>query len=114
AGRRTLTGGNLGTPVIAARGRPRASAVVEVSSFQLEWVDRFRPAVGCLLNLSPDHLDRHGSFSAYRAAKARLFAAQTPDDFAVLNRDDHETWKLAGGLAARVASFGMEPAAPWA
>src|SRR5262249_62250049 len=108
AGRRTLTGGNLGTPVIAARGRPRASAVVEVSSFQLEWVDGFRPAVGCLLNLSPDHLDRHGSLSGYRDAKARLFAAQTADDFAVLNRDDPETWRLAKGLAGRGVSFGME------
>jgi UDP-N-acetylmuramoylalanine--D-glutamate ligase len=109
AGRRTFTGGNLGTPLIAALERPPEVAVVEISSFQLEWVDQFRPAVGCLLNLSPDHLDRHGSFAAYRAAKARLFAAQTPDDFAVLNREDRPTWDLAGGLAARVVSFGLEP-----
>ena len=109
AGRRTFTGGNLGTPLIAALERPPDVAVVEVSSFQLEWVDGFRPQVACLLNLSPDHLDRHGSLSGYRDAKARLFAAQTADDFAVLNRDDPETWRLATGLAARVVSFGMEP-----
>ena len=111
AGRRTFTGGNLGTPLITALERAPEIAVVEVSSFQLEWVDRFRPKVACLLNLSPDHLDRHGSFPEYRDAKARLFAAQTPDDFAVLNRDDRETWQLASGLAARVVSFGLEPVA---
>src|SRR2546427_1168447 len=111
AGRRTFTGGNLGTPLITALERAPEIAVVEVSSFQLEWVDRFRPKVACLLNLSPDHLDRHGSFPEYRDAKSRLFAAQTPDDFAVLNRDDRETWQLASGLAARVVSFGLEPVA---
>src|SRR5881296_1800996 len=69
-------------------------AVAEVSSVQLEWVERLRPRVGCLLNVTPDHLDRHASFAEYREAKARLFAAQEAQDFAVVNRDDPEAWRV--------------------
>ena len=83
AGRRTFTGGNLGTPLITALERAPEIAVVEVSSFQLEWVDRFRPKVACLLNLSPDHLDRHGSFPEYRDAKARLMQLGLLGDMAI-------------------------------
>src|SRR5207249_1229883 len=83
---------NLGTPLIAALDLAPEVAVAEVSSFQLEWVERFRPRVGCLLNVTPDHLDRHASFAEYRGAKARLFAAQEAQDFAVVNRDDPEAW----------------------
>src|SRR5439155_1605285 len=108
-GRRTFVGGNLGTPLITAVGTDAEVAVAEVSSFQLEWVERFRPRIGCLLNVTPDHLDRHGSFEGYVAAKARLFARQEADDFAVLNRDDPATRDLAGRLAAQVVSFGMAP-----
>ena len=108
-GRRTFVGGNLGTPLITAVGTDAEVAVAEVSSFQLEWVERFRPRIGCLLNVTPDHLDRHGSFEGYVAAKARLFARQEADDFAVLNRDDPATRDLAGCLAAQVVSFGMAP-----
>jgi UDP-N-acetylmuramoylalanine--D-glutamate ligase len=106
AGRRTFVGGNLGTPLISAVGLPYEVAVAEVSSFQLEWVARFRPAVGCLLNLTPDHLDRHADFAEYRAAKARLFAAQSPADVAVVNADDPEAWGIARGLGATVVPFG--------
>jgi UDP-N-acetylmuramoylalanine--D-glutamate ligase len=109
AGIRTFTGGNLGTPLILAVDDPPDVAVAEVSSFQLEWVERFRPRVGCLLNLTPDHLDRHGSFTAYRDAKARLFAAQDASDFAVVNRDDPETWRMAARLRSSVVSFGAPP-----
>jgi UDP-N-acetylmuramoylalanine--D-glutamate ligase len=111
AGRRTFTGGNLGTPLITALDAEPEIAVVEVSSFQLEWVECFRPRVACLLNVTPDHLDRHGSFADYAAAKARLFAAQREDDFAVVNRDDPEAWRVVGGLRARVLSFGTDPVA---
>jgi UDP-N-acetylmuramoylalanine--D-glutamate ligase len=111
AGRRTFTGGNLGTPLVTAVDDPPEVAVAEVSSFQLEWVERFRPAVGALLNLTPNHLDRHADFAEYRDAKARLFAAQTAADFAVVNRDDPEAWRIAAGLAARVVSFGAAPVA---
>jgi UDP-N-acetylmuramoylalanine--D-glutamate ligase len=105
----TFTGGNLGTPLIDALQHPPAVAVAEVSTFQLEWTRTLRPRVACLLNVSADHLDRHGSFAVYRALKARLFENQTADDVAVLNRDDHETWSLHEGLAARVLSFGWRP-----
>jgi UDP-N-acetylmuramoylalanine--D-glutamate ligase len=68
--------------------RPRRIAVAEVSSFQLEWVERFRPHVGGLLNVTPDHLDRHGTLREYRDTKARSSRRSRADDFAVVNRDD--------------------------
>jgi len=111
SGRRTFVGGNLGTPLVAAADQAVEVAVAEVSSFQLEWVERFRPVVGCLLNVTPDHLDRHPSFAHYRDTKARLFAAQKAGDAAVINRDDPEAWRVAGGVRARVVAFGTGPAA---
>lgn len=106
AGQRTFVGGNLGTPLIEAVDGAWEIAVAEVSSFQLEWVERFRPAVAALLNVTPDHLDRHGTLAAYAATKARCFAAQGAQDLAVLNRDDPLVWGLRTGLRARVVSFG--------
>ena len=91
-GRPTFVGGNLGVPLAEAVGTPAAeqggACVLEVSSFQLETVDTFRPQVAVLLNITPDHLDRHGTLDAYVAIKTRIFAAQTAADFAVLNIDD--------------------------
>ncbi len=89
AGRRVVLAGNIGAPLSAflAEKGPR-DFVCEVSSFQLETVDRFHPHVGVLTNVTPDHLDRHPSLEAYAAAKARLFARQEPGDFAVINDDD--------------------------
>jgi UDP-N-acetylmuramoylalanine--D-glutamate ligase len=111
AGRRTFTGGNLGTPLVTAlEAGPLDVCVVEVSSFQLEWVTTFRPHVACWLNVTPDHLDRHPSFADYRDTKGRLFAAQRPDDWAVLNRDDPEVFAYAGRVCARVVGFGVEAA----
>jgi UDP-N-acetylmuramoylalanine--D-glutamate ligase len=110
SGRRTFTGGNLGTPLIAALDASWDVCVAEVSSFQLEWVDRFRPAVGCWLNVTDDHLDRHPDFADYRETKARLFAAQTSEDWAVLNRDDPEVIGIAPCVRARVVTFGLAPA----
>jgi UDP-N-acetylmuramoylalanine--D-glutamate ligase len=90
AGRSVEVAGNVGRPLTAlAEGGPLSAAtwvVCEVSSFQLEDVDRFRPSVGVLLNLEPDHLDRHGTLAAYREAKLRLFANQEPGDTAVVPR----------------------------
>ncbi len=81
--------GNIGVPLVSViEGAPGRIFVVELSSFQLETVSRFRPKAAALLNLSPDHLDRHGTLEAYLAAKARLFACQGENDFAVLNADD--------------------------
>jgi UDP-N-acetylmuramoylalanine--D-glutamate ligase len=88
-GRRTFVGGNLGTPLIEALDGSRWDwLVVEVSSFQLEAIETFRPKYGLLLNLSEDHLDRYPDLAAYLAAKQRLFVNMTATDVAVLNGDD--------------------------
>ena len=83
-------GGNIGTPVTAmvTTSRPGQWNVLELSSFQLETIERFRAHVGVALNITQDHLDRHHTFEQYAAAKARLFETQFPEDFAVLNADD--------------------------
>jgi UDP-N-acetylmuramoylalanine--D-glutamate ligase len=81
-------------------------AVAEVSSFQLEWVERFRPRIGVLLNLTEDHLDRHGSFAQYCMTKRALVTRQEPADWVVVNRDDSAVWTLVAGLPGRVFSFG--------
>jgi len=88
AGRPVAVAGNVGRPVTALDGAIEDDAwiVCELSSFQLEDVHRFRPRVGVLLNLEPDHLDRHGTFDAYRAAKLRVFENQTEADVAVVPR----------------------------
>jgi UDP-N-acetylmuramoylalanine--D-glutamate ligase len=93
----TLLAGNVGTPLISVIGETTAKtvAVVELSSFQLELIERFRPDIGVLLNLTPDHLDRHKTLDAYVAAKARMFENQTELDAAVLNADDPLTGRFA-------------------
>lgn len=90
AGFPTVLAGNIGTPLIAhvAVTSERTVTVAELSSFQLELIDSFRPTIAVFLNLTPDHLDRHKTLAAYGAAKARIFENQTPEDFAVLNADD--------------------------
>ena len=111
AGMRVFVGGNLGTPLIdacAAESEYQA-VVVEVSSFQLEWVYSFRPRVAVLLNLTPDHLDRYVSMAEYGRTKAALLALQRPDDIAVLNRDDPWVWEQRRNTRAAVISFGREP-----
>ena len=83
-------GGNIGTPPTSMVRSSRADQwnVLELSSFQLETIDRFRARVGACLNVTPDHLDRHHSFEIYAAAKRRLFETQQAGDFAILNADD--------------------------
>ncbi|MDT8395284.1 MAG: UDP-N-acetylmuramoyl-L-alanine--D-glutamate ligase [bacterium] len=102
AGLRVATGGNLGTPVTSFVGQTGVYAfiVAEVSSFQLETVDTFHPAIGALLNLSPDHLDRHPGLTEYVEAKARLFANMGAGDWAVLNADDSRVLEETGKIAA--------------
>lgn len=100
-GERPFVGGNLGTPLISAVGGEHSMAVVEVSSFQLEWVDRFRPRVGILLNVTEDHLDRYADLDAYGATKLRLFARQTAEDVAILNGGD--PWIRAHARPPRAA-----------
>ena len=105
--RPVLVAGNIGTPLAAgALTFPADGLVVcEVSSFQLETVDAFRPRVAVVLNLTPDHLDRHRTFTAYVEAKARIFANQTEADCAVLNADDEPTAALAARTRAHVVWF---------
>jgi UDP-N-acetylmuramoylalanine--D-glutamate ligase len=103
-------GGNLGHALSrqVAMSRPDSLHVVEVSSFQLEGTDAFHPWIAVFLNLSPDHLDRHASFDEYAAAKARIFANQTPDDWAVVNADDGGAMALARRGHARRFDFGFD------
>jgi len=97
AGRNAILAGNVGTPLIACVEQMKAGtvSVVELSSFQLELTDKFRPNIAVFLNLTPDHLDRHKTVAAYSAAKSRVFAKQTELDAAVLNADDAPTVALA-------------------
>ena len=90
ASQRTLVGGNIGTPVILLVDDSTDDTVnvIEVSSFQLETIETFHPYIAVVLNITPDHLDRHGSMEAYTAAKARIFENQRGSDFSVLNLDD--------------------------
>jgi UDP-N-acetylmuramoylalanine--D-glutamate ligase len=107
AGGPTLVGGNIGTPVIdlIAQSTPETTSVLEVSSFQLETVEQFRPHIAVVLNITQDHLDRHGTFENYAAMKARITAQQTPDDFFVLNAEDKPTQLLAAKTKAQVFWF---------
>ncbi|MGB7984066.1 MAG: UDP-N-acetylmuramoyl-L-alanine--D-glutamate ligase, partial [Terracidiphilus sp.] len=86
-GLQTLVGGNIGLPVVELidPSTDDSWSVLEVSSFQLETTVEFHPAIAVILNITPDHLDRHGSFESYAAAKERIFAAQTAADCLVLN-----------------------------
>jgi UDP-N-acetylmuramoylalanine--D-glutamate ligase len=90
AGLPVILAGNIGTPLISCvdGSTDRSVTVAEVSSFQLELIDSFRPDIGVLLNLTPDHLDRHASFEEYCRVKLRIFENQTESDSAVLNADD--------------------------
>jgi len=108
-GRPTFVGGNLGAPLAEAvptrAGDARGICVVEASSFQLETVDTFHPRVAVLLNITADHLDRYPDMDGYAAAKARIFAAQTGDDFAVVNVEDPLAMRASRGIASRRIGF---------
>jgi UDP-N-acetylmuramoylalanine--D-glutamate ligase len=100
-------GGNIGTPAISlvASARRETVIVLEVSSFQLETIQTFRPKVAVILNITPDHLDRHRTFQTYVDAKARIFENQQTDDFAVLNQDDPTCRTLRDRTRAQVFWF---------
>jgi UDP-N-acetylmuramoylalanine--D-glutamate ligase len=111
AGRHVLVGGNIGVPLSA---QVEASTddtvhVVEASSFQLETTERFHPWIAALLNFSPDHLDRHPTVEAYAAAKQRVFANQTPDDWTVVNAESAEALALAEVSQAGRVRYAIEP-----
>ncbi len=109
--RRTFTGGNLGTPLCehVLSGAPADAVVLELSSFQIEGIERLRPRVAAILNVTPDHLDRYGDVEAYAAAKARLFGLQQPGDFAVANARDDRAVAMAAASRGEVFTFGFGP-----
>src|SRR6202166_2489381 len=110
AGLPTLVGGNIGTPAIslAERANPETTIVLEISSFQLETIQTFRPKVAVVLNVTPDHLDRHRTFEVYVDAKARIFENQQASDFAVLNADDPTCATLGSRTRAEVFWFSRQ------
>src|SRR5882724_1782878 len=106
-GIRALVGGNIGTPAVSlvAEATPETVVMLEVSSFQLETIQTFRPQIAVALNITPDHLDRHRTFAAYVEAKARIFENQTFADFSVLNADDPPCVQLVHRSKAQVIWF---------
>jgi len=107
AGREVVVAGNIGCPLVGEVHRASEDGVIvcEVSSFQLETIRRFRPRIAIILNLTPDHLDRHGSMVAYVDAKARIFSNQGGEDVTILNADDELTANLAPRVPAQILTF---------
>ena len=114
AGLPTLVGGNIGVPVVSLidSSTDETWSVLEVSSFQLESTQEFHPAIDVILNITPDHLDRHGSFENYARAKERIFAAQGNQDFLVLNADNVRAAEAAARSVAQVYLFSIEHPVP--
>jgi UDP-N-acetylmuramoylalanine--D-glutamate ligase len=109
-GHRTLVGGNIGTPAIdlVDHASDTTWIVLEISSFQLETIEAFHPHIAVVLNITPDHLDRHHSFENYAAAKARIFENQAANDFAVLNADNDPCVAMAAKTRAQTAWFSRQ------
>jgi UDP-N-acetylmuramoylalanine--D-glutamate ligase len=114
AGLPTLVGGNIGLPVVALldSSTDETWSVLEVSSFQLETTEQFHPNIAVILNITPDHLDRHGSFENYALIKERIFAQQTAEDCLVVNADNPRAVKAVVRPAARVYWFSIEHPVP--
>jgi len=110
AGRPTWVVGNIGTPLaeVVDRITPKSSVVAEVSSYQLEDIETFHPTLSAILNITPDHLDHHGSMRNYAAAKARIFENQTGREVCVLNADDPGCRRLASRCRARILWFSRQ------
>src|SRR6266581_1019295 len=110
AGFPALIGGNIGTPAIslAERAKPETAIVLEISSFQLETIQTFRPKIAVVLNVTPDHLDRHRTFEIYTDAKARIFENQQESDFAILNADDPTCVAMGTRTGAQVFWFSRQ------
>ena len=111
AGRATLLGGNIGAPLVGRMGGFGGSVVAELSSFQLEDSRELHINTALFLNLTPDHLDRHGDIEGYFAAKAKIFAHQTAADTVVLNADDEWCIRAAALTPARKLWFSLAPLA---
>ncbi len=115
AGKRTYVVGNIGVAVIskALSAEEDAWLITETSSFQLETIRDFHPRIAAILNLTPDHLDRHGTVEEYGKAKARIFENQSPEDFLVLNWDDPALRAMAGQARSTVVPFSRQEALPF-
>lgn len=102
-----VVAGDIRMPLVLAAHKATAESVIvaEISTFQLEWIQSFRPKVAMLLNVTSDHMDRHGSVEEYARLKARIFENQTADDFAVVNAENPFTASLAPKLAGQVLQF---------
>lgn len=109
-GRNVFVGGNIGVPLAsyAADLSQDDVVVAEVSSFQLESIDTFAPHLALMINLTPDHLDRHGNMETYLACKANIFANQTEQDYLILNYDDAALRSLAGTSKGKVLFFSQK------
>lgn len=107
AGKRVFIGGNIGQPLISyVNGKQEDDfVIVEVSSFQLQWVDSFKPFISILLNTTPDHINYHVTFEAYRSVKERIFKKQGVEDLAILNADDPLSSPLSERIRADVICF---------
>ncbi len=114
AGKKVFVGGNIGNPLIDFAGNNQDAdfVVAEISSFQLQWIEKFRPFVAVLLNITCDHVNYHGSFDEYRRIKARVFENQTAQDFAIINAEDSEQETIASSLCAQVATFSSKKELP--
>ncbi len=110
SGLHTQVGGNIGLPVVemVAGSTGATWNVLEVSSFQLETIDTFSPKIASVLNITPDHLDRHGTFENYAAAKARITENQTTDDYLVLNAENKPAQMVAAKAKAQIVWFSAE------
>jgi len=109
-GRNVFVGGNIGVPLVsyAADLTKEDLVVAEVSSFQLESIDTFAPHLALMINLTPDHLDRHGTMENYLACKANIFVNQTASDYLILNYDDMALRSLAGTSRGKVLFFSQK------
>jgi len=102
-------GGNIGDPLLNHLHEMKSAdlAIMEVSSFQLEQME-ISPHIAAILNITPNHLDRHGTMEAYTAAKARILQYQKSGDVAILNREDHGSWNLMPKVRGKLLSFGLD------
>lgn len=108
-GREAVAGGNIGNPLTAVVDNMQAGVIsVEVSSFQLETIIHFKPHISCILNITPDHLDRHKTMDAYINAKAKIFANQNKNDYAILNYEDVSIRNLAEKCPASIIFFSTD------
>jgi len=107
SGKKVFVGGNIGTPLIeyAETSQKDDFVVAEISSFQLQWIEKFRPFIAILLNITCDHINYHGSFAEYRRVKAGIFANQTKTDWAILNAADQEQDGIADATYVQIVKF---------